>query len=580
MQTSHPVHAISALFLALTTAHVLAQGGPLTPPPGIPAPTMKTLDHVEPRIPLVAGSPGVTIAASGQITINQSGSYYLTGNVDINSEVSAISILANGVSLDLMGYSIRYLGAGVALDAIAVLANNVTIQNGHIISTTTHDGSSFTLGGFDFGVWASASLHNISVSNLSIQGVRGAAIVADGSSCLVENCRIRIAGATGISSSQGIVRNCTIETCGFTGISAHTVIDCRVNQALGIGINAAIVANSSAVSTLSTAIFAVQTVSGCYGESSSTVSSSHGINASSATVTGSKGATAGGHGIVAGVVTSSYATSAGTSGLSSSGISATSVADSYGFALSGSGGHGISASISVSNSVGLSNATVTGRHGISASAATVTGSRGSSAGGHGILATVVNASRGFSTGTHGSSSSGISCSNASDSFGTTLASDGGHGISASHTVDGSYGESSNTASNLHGISCSSGTVTSSRGVAQGGHGISSSVVNSSRGASSGTNAASSSGIFATTVTDSFGRAEASGGGHGISGTNVTGSNGFAATGARNGINATLATNSYGSRGSTEAGFYGIGATQANGCRLLNNEFITTKYNMP
>jgi hypothetical protein len=541
---------------------------------------MKTLDQVEPRIPLVAGSPGVAIAASGQITISLSGSYYLTENVDINSSAYGIRIQANGVSLDLMGYSIRYTGAVTALDAIDVAGSNVTIQNGHIISTTTHDGSSFTLGGFDFGVWASASLHNVSVKNLSIQGVRGAGIVADGSSCLVENCRIRIAGSTGISSSQGIVRNCTIETCGFTGISAHTVIDCRVNQSAGIGINASIVANSSAVSTLSTGIFAVQTVSGCYGETSSTVTSVHGINASSGTVTGSKGATAGGNGIVAGIVTSSYGTSAGTGGISSSGISATSVADSYGFASSGSGGHGISATLSVSNSVGLSNATVTGRHGISATNATVTGSRGTSAGGHGILATVVSASRGFSTGTNGSSSCGISCSNASDSFGTTLASDGGHGISATHTVDGSYGESSNTASNLHGISCSSGTVTASRGVAQGGHGISASVVNSSRGASSGTNAASSSGIFAPSVTDSFGRADASGGGHGISATNVTGSNGLAATGARNGIDAQLVTNSFGYRGSTQAGFYGISAAQANGCRFLNGELISLKYNMP
>jgi hypothetical protein len=44
--------------------------GPLTPP-GAPAPTMKTLDQVEPRIPLVVGASGVTTEPSYHFVISQ-----------------------------------------------------------------------------------------------------------------------------------------------------------------------------------------------------------------------------------------------------------------------------------------------------------------------------------------------------------------------------------------------------------------------------------------------------------------------------------------------------------------------------
>ena len=579
MPTPRPATALTALMLALTTAHVHAQGGPLTPPPGIPAPTMKSLDQVEPRIPLVAGSPGVTIDASGQITISQPGSYYLTGNLDINSSVYGIRIQASGVSLDLMGYAIRYTGAESALDAIEISASNVTIQNGHILSTTTNDGSSFITGGFDFGVWASNTYQTISVKNLSIQGVRGNGISIQGSSSLIENCQIRNAGSNGISGPQAIVRNCTVQTCGSFGISAHTVIDCRVNQSAAVGINAFIVANSSAVSTGNTGIAAVRTVSGSHGESTSTTTTSHGISASTGTVTGSTGISSGGHGISAGVVSASHGTSSGVGGVSSSGISATAIADSYGYAISTSGGHGISAIHTVSNSTGTSDETPSSRHGISAPNASVTNSRGIAAGGHGISGYTVNASRGVSNGANSTNSCGIFAYLVSDSSGLATATNGGHGISAAESVSGSHGESANTSNTLHGIICSFGNVHSSHGEAAGGSGIFASLVNLSRGASNGSTT-SSHGISATTVTDSSGRANQAGGGHGISAVNVSGSNGYAVNGALNGIDATLVTHSFGSRQSTESGVFGIRATQANGCRADNNQSIGVRYNMP
>ena len=74
---------------------VLAQG-PITPP-GAPAPAMKTLDQIEPRTPI----------SSLPFTISQSGSYYLTRNLQFTAATGpAILINANYVTLDLMGFTL------------------------------------------------------------------------------------------------------------------------------------------------------------------------------------------------------------------------------------------------------------------------------------------------------------------------------------------------------------------------------------------------------------------------------------------------------------------------------------------
>ena len=135
--------------------------GPLSPTSG-PAPSMKTLDQVEPRIPVPGGGT--------PFVIKDPGSYYLTGNLS-----AGISIQSPDVTLDLMGFAIQTASG----DAI-------TIETGH----------------------QNVRVHNGSLS-ASSDGVFGKS--STGQPNVLEHLRVHDCGTAGIRATSGwIVRHCTI----------------------------------------------------------------------------------------------------------------------------------------------------------------------------------------------------------------------------------------------------------------------------------------------------------------------------------------------------------------------------------
>lgn len=98
--------------------------GDLTPPAGPPTSTMKTLDEIEPRIP-------IDPEGLADITIDQPGHYFLTKPADVTNQ---LLIDSTGVILDLNGLSHRF-GGGIDITENSSGAE-VVVRNGTLVDNT------------------------------------------------------------------------------------------------------------------------------------------------------------------------------------------------------------------------------------------------------------------------------------------------------------------------------------------------------------------------------------------------------------------------------------------------------------
>ena len=242
----------------------LAQGN-LTPP-GAPAPTMKTLQQVEPRIDVM------TLAgdASTEIIINSPGSYYLTDNLGV-TKTFGIMINVSGVTLDLNGFVISGTGGGhlFGID-IKEGAGGVTVRNGTIIGYFSRGvncrmpyghgylfeklnisdcGTGMLVGesarildcrvhdsdGGD-GIWAAAGA---SISGCTVVNNPSHGIFTEGGS-RISDCTALTNGLKGIK----VLNNCVISGCavqdnqdgGIQAGSNTSISDCTANNNDGTGI--------------------------------------------------------------------------------------------------------------------------------------------------------------------------------------------------------------------------------------------------------------------------------------------------------------------------------------------------------
>jgi hypothetical protein len=201
--------------------------GALTPP-GAPAPTMKSLDQVEPRtIVNAANTPG---DAGDLFVITNSGSYYLTTNLVGVGAKNGVLISASHVTLDLNGFAI--IGVSGSSDGISVNGNNVAIRNG----TVCNWGSE--------GVYAE-NANNCQFKELCVSqnGSHGLHL---GVFCRVSECMVQSNGNHGIFiATGGLVEACVSSYNADSGIVNYSfnsqipnvlVTGCNVygNQGSGI----------------------------------------------------------------------------------------------------------------------------------------------------------------------------------------------------------------------------------------------------------------------------------------------------------------------------------------------------------
>jgi Right handed beta helix region len=184
------------MFVLSPSFSILSQG--LLTPPGVPAPTMKTLDQIEPRTPI----------SSLPYTISAAGSYYVTGNLTGVAGSNGITVTADHVTLDLGGFAL--VGPG---------------------------GSSVHV-----GVLISSPLGNVTIRNGTVRGWPSYGVAAFGENFLeiyVEKVRAFQNTSGGISvGNYGTIKGCEVHANGGSGINGQTgckVIECTATGQTGTG---------------------------------------------------------------------------------------------------------------------------------------------------------------------------------------------------------------------------------------------------------------------------------------------------------------------------------------------------------
>src|SRR5688572_11541659 len=235
--------AISLGMLGLG-AVALCLAGPLDPPHGPVGSTYKTLSQVEPRIPISAATtPG---DAQSTFRITAPGSYYLTGNLVGEPMKVGIRVLAEGVTIDLMGFELRgvpgsYSGVYTGFESWRLEVRNGTVRGwgSEGISANGAKGCIFRqlrLSGNQSGirVGAGAIISECTATENAYFGI------ASDDAAVITACSASYNGSSGFSISGGTsIENCTASGNGEHGIAAlfqSTIHNCSANHNTQAGI--------------------------------------------------------------------------------------------------------------------------------------------------------------------------------------------------------------------------------------------------------------------------------------------------------------------------------------------------------
>jgi len=214
------------LVLFLLAPSAFPQGS-LTPP-GAPAPTMKTLDQVEPRTPIDAThTPG---DADSLFKITQPGSYYLTANITGVNAKYGIEIAASGVTVDLNGFDL--VGVAGSLDGVAVTPLN-------LVNINVRNGSVRSWGGNGINLLDAATSATNVADIVASQNAGGGIKMGFGGT--ITRCTCYNNTGFGIAGASGtVITECASNTNGSHGIttgSGCTISRNTVRSNVGDGIN-------------------------------------------------------------------------------------------------------------------------------------------------------------------------------------------------------------------------------------------------------------------------------------------------------------------------------------------------------
>ena len=325
---------------------VLAQGS-LTPP-GAPGPTMVTLAQIEPRTPI-----------SGTFTITNSGSYYLTTNINTSFFVTTgINIQASGVTLDLNGFSIissANFNVEPGLGAIELGSglSDITILNGHIRGGITYNSGAETYSEFGFGDgigYTGTQPFNVRVTGVSVTGCYYYGInLGNTNSTVVDSCNVQTVEGYGIQAS--CVFRSTAWQCGDNAINANVVSDCYGFSTAGDGVRSTFTANNCyGLSSGDSIVYGIATGSAnnCYGQVTGWGGAEGNSGLSATTATGCTGQNASSVGLAANVALNCYGYSSGDGGFgdnpSDCGLSAGQAQNCYGGCYTG---YGVTATVAI-----------------------------------------------------------------------------------------------------------------------------------------------------------------------------------------------------------------------------------------
>ncbi|ARN56605.1 right-handed parallel beta-helix repeat-containing protein [Sedimentisphaera salicampi] len=205
---------ISIAFLFVLSFSAALSAGELEPSAPPSSGTMKTLDEVEPRIPI----PGSETPVS-TFEIEESGSYYLTGSRVCSSTGIYIGSGVNNVTIDLSGCTLSAVEGSTGTGILMQSCRNVSILNGTVEGFAN-------CGIAEYNSYGNAKGHRI--FGVTVAGTGAAhtsfdAISLSGGKHIIENCIIRDNSNDGIvlSSGGGTVRNNDVSNNGSNGIVVY-----------------------------------------------------------------------------------------------------------------------------------------------------------------------------------------------------------------------------------------------------------------------------------------------------------------------------------------------------------------------